>query len=117
MARYTNIPKTKSPDGEQMYKTVRYPEVPRSFSDIYVYTTIGDRFDTLALQYYGDSSLWWVISNANGKLNQSSLTPPVGTQLRIPANPTPIIAEYEEINEQDNNTSNSGEGSVGSGGY
>jgi nucleoid-associated protein YgaU len=99
MARYTNIQKTIAPDGEQIYKTVRYPEVPRSFSDTYVYTTIGDRFDTLALQYYGDSSLWWVISNANGKLNQSSLTPPVGTQLRIPSNPTPIIAEYEEINQ------------------
>tara|TARA_R110002020_G_C15770975_1_gene728159 strand:+ start:255 stop:554 length:300 start_codon:yes stop_codon:yes gene_type:complete len=99
MARYTNIQKTIAPDKEQIYKTVRYPEVPRSFSDTYVYTTIGDRFDTLALQYYGDSSLWWVISNANGKLNQSSLTPPVGTQLRIPSNPTPIIAEYEEINQ------------------
>lgn len=99
MARYTNIQKTIAPDGEQIYKTVRYPEVPRTFSDTYVYTTIGDRFDTLALQYYGDSSLWWVISNANSKLNQSSLTPPVGTQLRIPSNPTPIIAEYEEINQ------------------
>jgi len=63
-----------------------------------VYTTIGDRFDTLAQQYYGDSSLWWVISNANGALNQSSLTPPIGTQLRIPSNPTPSIVEYEKIN-------------------
>lgn len=99
MARYTNIPKTIAPDGEQMYKTVRYPEVPRSFSDIYVYTTIGDRFDTLALQYYGDSSLWWVISNANGKLNQNSLTPPVGSQIRIPSNPTPTLAAYRALNQ------------------
>lgn len=81
-----------------MYKTVRYPEVPRSFDDTYVYTTIGDRFDTLAQQYYGNSSFWWVISNANGNLKQNSLTPPVGTQLRIPSNLNLIIAEYEEIN-------------------
>jgi len=99
MARYTNIPRTLAPNRERIYKTVRYPEIPRAFSDIYVYTTVGDRFDTLAQQYYGDSSLWWIISCANGKLPQNSLTPPVGTQLRIPVNPTPSIAEYEEINE------------------
>jgi len=99
MARYTNIQKTIAPDKEQMYITVRYPEIPRSFSDIYVYTTIGDRFDTLAQQYYNDSSLWWIISNANGKLNQSSLTPPIGTQLRIPSNPTPILAAYNKLNQ------------------
>ena len=98
MRRYTPIPTTTSPNGERIYKTVRYPEIPRSFSDIYVYTTIGDRFDTLALQYYSDSSLWWIISIANGKLNQNSLTPSVGTQLRIPSNPAPIVAEYEVIN-------------------
>ena len=99
MNRYNIILKTLSPDGKQIYKTVRYPEIPRSFNDTYVYTTVGDRFDTLAQQYYGDSSLWWIISNANGKLLQNSLTPPTGTQLRIPANPNPILAEYEEINQ------------------
>lgn len=99
MDRYSKITTTRSLDGERIYKTVRYPEIPRSFSDIYVYTTIGDRFDTLALQYYSDSSLWWIISNANGKLNQSSLTPPVGTQLRIPSNPSPILAAYNKLNQ------------------
>ena len=48
MKRYKTIPKEKSPEGKQMYQTVRYPEIPRSFEDTYVYTTIGDRFDTLA---------------------------------------------------------------------
>ena len=81
-----------------MYKTVRYPEIPRTTSDVYIYTTIGDRFDTLAQQYYQNSSLWWIISIANGTLNQNSLTPPVGSQIRIPLNPSPIIAEYETLN-------------------
>ena len=99
MRRYRNIPQTESPTGEQIYKTIRYPEIPRSFSDIYVYTTIGDRYDTLALQYYQDSSLWWIISIANGSLVQNSLTPPTGTQLRIPSNPTPYLTEYNKINE------------------
>ena len=98
MKRYSPIPTKKSPDGNQMYKTTRYPEVPRTQEDTYVYTTAGDRFDTLAQQYYGDSTLWWIISIANGNLNQNSLTPPIGSQIRIPSNPTPIIAEYEIIN-------------------
>ena len=121
MRRYTPIPIIKSPDKKQMYATTRYPEIPRSFNDIYVYTTIGDRFDTLALQYYSDSSLWWIISTANGNLSQDSLTPPIGTQLRIPQNISPILAEYEIINKQSITTtttvsSNGGGGAVSSGG-
>lgn len=99
MRRYNNIPIIKSSDGKRIYKNVRYPEIPRSFDDIYVYTTIGDRFDILAQQYYDDSSLWWIISIANGELYQNSLTPAIGSQIRIPSNPTPIIAEFKEINE------------------
>tara|TARA_R110000782_G_scaffold147636_1_gene240429 strand:+ start:16 stop:315 length:300 start_codon:yes stop_codon:yes gene_type:complete len=99
MSRYTNTPITSSLAGKQMYTTVRYPEMIRLENDIYIFTTIGDRFDTLAQQYYGDSSLWWVISNANGNLSKDSLTPPEGSQIRIPANPTITIADYNEINE------------------
>ena len=98
MRRYSTIPVTRTPSGKQIYETTRYPEILRSLSDIYVYTTIGDRFDTLAQQYYGDSSLWWIISIANNNLTQNSLTPPVGSQIRIPSNPSPIIAKFETLN-------------------
>ena len=99
MKRYSPIPTKKTSKGIQIYRTVRYPSIPRSFSDVYVYTTIGDRYDTLALEYYGDSSLWWIISIANNT-KQDSLNPPLGQQIRIPSNPTPIIAEYEILNEK-----------------
>lgn len=98
MDRYSQIPETISPDGKLMYTTVRYPDIPKSFEDTYVYTTIGDRFDTLAQQFYGDSTLWWIISIANDNLLQNSLTPPPGSQIRIPANPVPIISEFKLIN-------------------
>tara|TARA_B110000977_G_C11017577_1_gene470065 strand:+ start:256 stop:555 length:300 start_codon:yes stop_codon:yes gene_type:complete len=98
MDRYSQIEETKSPTGKNMYKTVRYPDIPRTEDDIYVFTTIGDRFDILALQYYGDSSLWWIISIANDNLYQNSLTPPVGSQIRIPSNQAPIISAYKSIN-------------------
>ena len=98
MRRYSTITKKHGPEGNLMYKTVRYPEIPRRFSDTYVIVTDGDRYDALALTYYGDSSLWWIISIANEKNIQNSLTPPIGTQIRIPANPSPIQAKFEVIN-------------------
>ena len=98
MNRYQNIPKIKI-DGNLFYQTSRYPEVPLSENDIYVYTTQGDRFDVLAQQYYGDSSLWWTISIANNdKLNQSTLVIPEGIQIRIPANYSNIISNFNLIN-------------------
>jgi phage tail protein X len=106
MNRYQKIPKTKI-NGNVIYKTSRYPEVPLSSNDIYVYTTQGDRFDTLAQQYYGDSSLWWIISIANtatagtnlpSDLPQNTLVIPQGIQIRIPSNYTTVIQSFNAIN-------------------
>lgn len=104
--RYQNIPKEKI-DGKTVYRTSRYPEVPLSENDIYVISTQGDRFDVLAQQYYGDSSLWWVISIANTGnagagtlpvLPQNSLVIPEGTQIRIPNNPIQVYNVFNQIN-------------------
>lgn len=98
MNRYQNIPKTKI-DGNLVYQTSKYPEVPLSVNDIYVYTVQGDRFDTLAQQYYSDSSLWWVISIANSdKLNQSTLVIPEGIQIRIPSTYANIVRDFNILN-------------------
>ncbi len=98
MNRYLNIPKTKI-NGKEVYVTSRYPEVPITSDDIYVYTVQGDRFDVLAQQYYKDSSLWWIISIANAdKLPQNSLIIPEGMQIRIPAFYAGIINTFDRIN-------------------
>jgi phage tail protein X len=97
MNRYQNIPIERI-NKKRVYKTVRYPDVPLSENDIYVYTVQGDRFDILAQQYYNDSSLWWVISIANDNLSQNSLVIPEGIQIRIPANPNSIIRTFNNIN-------------------
>jgi hypothetical protein len=99
MNRYQDIPQTKI-DGKVVYKTSRYPEIPLSPDDIYVYTVQGDRFDILAQQFYQDSSLWWVISIANASiLNQSSLVIPGGIQIRIPASYVDVIRSFNSINQ------------------
>jgi phage tail protein X len=97
MNRYQNIPQTKI-DGKLVYQTSRYPEVPLSSNDIYVYTTQGDRFDILAQQYYKDSSLWWVISIANNDLNQSTLVIPEGIQIRIPSTYANVVRDFNILN-------------------
>jgi phage tail protein X len=98
MNRYQNIPKSKI-NGKEVYVTSRYPEVPLSEDDIYVYTTQGDRFDTLAQQYYKDSSLWWIISIANtDQLSQNTLVIPSGLQIRIPNNYNSVISAFNSIN-------------------
>jgi hypothetical protein len=107
MNRYQQIPQTKI-NGRLVYKTSRYPEVPLSSEDIYVYTTQGDRFDTLANQFYKDSSLWWIISIANtatagtsspSDLPQNTLVIPEGIQIRIPAYPQDVITAFKLINQ------------------
>lgn len=106
MNRYQNIPKEKI-NGNVVYKTSRYPDIPLSPNDIYVYSSQGDRFDVLAQQYYGDSSLWWIISIANTNnagtsistnLPQNSLVIPEGIQIRIPSNYASIISTFNSIN-------------------
>ena len=97
MARYTNIPTITSLNKKQIYQTVRYPEIPRSESDIYVYTTVGDRYDTLALQFYNDSSLWWIIAMSNN-YEKASLAVKPGVQLRIPGDKSNALQLYSQIN-------------------
>jgi hypothetical protein len=97
MNRYARIPQTKI-NGKTAYVTVRYPEIPLSTDDIYVYTQQGDRFDILAQNFYQDSSLWWVIAIGNPQVTLGSLLIPSGLQLRIPAFPANVVNEYNTIN-------------------
>lgn len=99
MNRYQYIPITKDSDNNvRYYKNSKYPQVPVSQDDIYVITVFGDRLDLLAKQYYGDSSLWWIISIANDSLKQNSIFIPIGTQIRIPLNVNSILTSYRNLN-------------------
>ena len=107
MSRYSQIKITIGPnpiqdpkDKQPRYINVKYPEIYRSENDIYVFTAVGDRYDTLSSSYYNDSSLWWIISSANYDSPYDSLLPDIGIQLRIPSPSrlNEIIANYELIN-------------------
>tara|TARA_R110001592_G_scaffold87117_5_gene257277 strand:- start:2137 stop:2433 length:297 start_codon:yes stop_codon:yes gene_type:complete len=97
MERYNKIEIEKTTLGKRYYKTVRYPEIPKSISDIYIVGQAGDRIDLLAQKYYNDITLWWIIARANN-IGKGDLVVPLGKQLRIPTNTIKIVTEFNKIN-------------------
>lgn len=98
MNRYQDIQQLKTNRGKRYYTTTRYPDIPLSDDDLYIITMRGDRLDNLAYQFYGDSTLWWVLQIANPNINKDSLYPNLGVQFRIPTDINAILDEYERIN-------------------
>ena len=105
MNRYENIKKLRNENefvgtiGDVYYRTNYYPEIEPQESDIYVETEFGDRLDLLADRFYGDVSLYWIISICNvNVLNLGSLFLPAGAQLRIPVNINGIVSRFNQLN-------------------
>ena len=97
-SRYQNIPATRlNVTGSVYYQTNVYPTIQPTDSDYYVITTVNDRLDLIALDFYQDSSLWWIIASANA-LPGDSIYPPVGVQLRIPTDIQTILNNYILVN-------------------
>ena len=93
-SRYKNNLSKKLKDGRTVYRTKIYPNIPKSDKDIYIVTQGGDRLDTLANEFYGDSSLWWIIATANN-IHDATFALPDGTTLRVPENYNEIITNFE----------------------
>tara|TARA_R110002020_G_scaffold225036_2_gene435042 strand:- start:2296 stop:2619 length:324 start_codon:yes stop_codon:yes gene_type:complete len=85
--------------GISFYNLPKYPVIPLSDNDVYAITEWGDRFDNIAFQFYGDTTLWWIISTANPNIAVfNSIFIPVGSQIRIPQNIGAILDNYNAIN-------------------
>ena len=81
MARYEKT-KRQIKNKKSYYSTTVYKKVEEKNTDSYFIATEGDRCDTLANRFYGDSTLWWFIAKVN---NLTTNNIPAGTSLRIPA--------------------------------
>ena len=95
-SRYENNKVQKLKDGRQVFRTRIYPDIPLSDNDIYVVTQTGDRLDTLAAQFYKNSSLWWIIATANN-IHDATFALSDGTTLRIPQNYNEIVNNFRKI--------------------
>ena len=97
--RYEDIQTQKTLSGKLGYLPTLYPSVTLSNEDYYIIARDQDRMDLVAQDFYGDSTLWWIISVAN-TFRQDSLIPKPGSQIRIPATSrvNQIISNYESLN-------------------
>lgn len=97
MNRYIDIETINSEEGKRYKRNPIYPNIPVSAEDFYIVSTVGDRYDTLALNFYGDPKLWWIIASAN-TFNKASLVVEPGVQLRIPGNYVEAIEIFNNVN-------------------
>jgi len=86
-------------DKKPYYRALKYPEITPSINDLYVITTVGDRLDLLADQFYGNVDYWWIIATTNPDIvRRDSFNLKPGLEIRIPADFQSIIEEFERIN-------------------
>jgi hypothetical protein len=86
-----------STSGKDMYKPTYYPGIDAQPSDNYILTGTTDRLDNIALDFYGDATLWWIIAMVNN-LPGDSIYPTQGMYLRIPKDLSLILSKYNQSN-------------------
>ena len=99
MERYSNTRIKRKLNGDRVYSYTLYPKIPIKNSDVFISPVYGTRLDTLANQYYQDSSLWWIIAQANGIKGFTALyTKNFKGELRIPTQIQDILNNFESMN-------------------
>ena len=97
--RLKYAPRIRNPKGIRFFKPLKYPSIPFSSDDIYVITTVGDRLDSLAHQFYNDIESWWIIAQANpGVIRRDSFSLKPNLEIRIPLNTASIKKAYNKLN-------------------
>jgi len=94
--RYNTNKIKKLNDGREVYTSKILPKIPKSDNDMYVAVQTGDRLDSIAKEYLGDASLWWMIADANN-IHDAPFSLADGTVLRIPSNPQGVINAVNKV--------------------
>lgn len=97
--RYAETKLDVNSNGKRIYLTTIYPTIPLSNDDVYILSRDGDKLDLLANRYYGDSTLWWIIAQAN-QIGKGSFYVTPGTRLRIPVNVQNVISQLKTTQDE-----------------
>lgn len=81
-SRYTKTSVINT-DGTQIFKLRKRFEFNSNNAIVHQFSD-GERLEGLALKYYNDPQLWWVILEANPQI-KTALSIPFGTNLIIPS--------------------------------
>jgi hypothetical protein len=95
--RYQNIGTQKTLSKKVGYLPTRYPSLAPTNNDYYIIARAEDRLDLIAFDFFGDSTLWWIIATAND-IPGDSMYPPMGFQLRIPGNISDALNAFNKVN-------------------
>lgn len=82
--RYENIKTILKTGKGKVYDSTLLSYVEPTDTDIVILTTMGDRLDLLANEYYQDPSMWWVIALKND-MTEVDISMKEGIVLRIPS--------------------------------
>ena len=96
--RYKDTRINKNKEGNRVYSTTFYPKIEIRDSDVFKYFPRGTRFDKIAYDFYGDASLWWIVTLANGVSNADIQVNPT-TEYRVPTEIEPILSDFKRLNE------------------
>jgi|TARA_B100000073_G_scaffold9161_1_gene7706 hypothetical protein len=96
--RYKDTPIKQNKEGNRVYGTTFYPKIQIRDSDSFRNFPRGTRFDKIAFDYYGDASLWWIVTLANGVTNADIQVDPL-KEYRIPTEIEPILSDFKRLNE------------------
>ena len=96
--KFTRIIKSKD-TGNRVYKSTFYPKIRIENTDKFVYPIDGDRLENLAHRYYGDSTLWWIIAQAN-KIRDGSFGLKPDEIIRVPMEISKILKDFRTMNEE-----------------
>tara|TARA_R110000744_G_scaffold248351_1_gene364750 strand:+ start:2700 stop:3002 length:303 start_codon:yes stop_codon:yes gene_type:complete len=86
-------------DNKRIQGQTIYPAIMPRSTDLYIVVRDGQRMDTIANEYYGDASMWWIIAQANN-IGGGTLFLQPGKQIRIPQDLGKINTELEKINKE-----------------
>jgi len=96
--RYKDTPIKQNSTGDRVYSTTFYPKISIKDSDLFRYFPRGTRFDKIAYDTYGDPSLWWIVTLANGVTNGDIQVEPT-QEYRVPTDIESILSDFKKINE------------------
>lgn len=97
--RYDSTDQKQERNRGRVLDTTLYPTADELTEGptVKIRTEYGDRLDLLANEYYGDTSLWWVIAQANGLEGDSWNVEP-GIQLEIPQDIGSVLNKLQRLN-------------------
>tara|TARA_R110000744_G_scaffold6254_2_gene22056 strand:- start:1268 stop:1579 length:312 start_codon:yes stop_codon:yes gene_type:complete len=100
-SRIEYIKKRRGENNKVVYNYLKYPTIPVSIEDIHATTTVGDRLDLIADQFYNNVDLWWIITTANPDVirrDSFNLKPGLNIRIPDPLSIGNIIRSFEQLN-------------------